>query len=130
MTKEELEKDYYADRPTEPYSVDDSPNDCANIAHYAEENLGKAFERIAELENKIADIKANCDLAIEGRNVKIMELEQQIKQMRKELQEIKTSYDNSKNKTPIKASGAEYRLFCGIENLIEKWEIKENDIDN
>ena len=39
MTKEELEKDYYADRPTEPYSDDDSPNDWANIAHYAEENL-------------------------------------------------------------------------------------------
>ena len=29
----------------------------------------------AELKNKIADIKANCDLAIEGRDVKIMELE-------------------------------------------------------
>lgn len=81
----------------------------------------------AELKNKIADIEANCDLAIEGRNVKIMELEEQIKQMRKELQEIKMSYDNSKDKTPIKAFGAEYRLFCGIENLIEKWEIKEND---
>ena len=33
---EELEKAYYADRPTEPYSDDDSPNDWANIAHYAE----------------------------------------------------------------------------------------------
>ena len=32
-------------------------------------------KRIAELENKIADIKANCDLAIKGRDVKIMELE-------------------------------------------------------
>lgn len=30
----------------------------------------------AELENKIADIKANYDLAIEGRDVKIMELEE------------------------------------------------------
>lgn len=29
----------------------------------------------AELENKIADIKANCDLAIEGRDIKIKELE-------------------------------------------------------
>ncbi len=28
-----------------------------------------------ELENKIADIKANCDLAIEGRDIKIKELE-------------------------------------------------------
>ena len=52
MTKEELEKDYYADRPTEPYSDDDSPNDWANIAHYAEENLERAFKRIVELEEE------------------------------------------------------------------------------
>lgn len=31
--------------------------------------------KYAELENKIADIKANCDLAIEGRDIKIKELE-------------------------------------------------------
>lgn len=31
-----------------------------------------------ELIDKIADIKANCDLAIEGRDVKIMELEQEL----------------------------------------------------
>lgn len=41
----------------------------------AYENL---LVKYAELENKIADIKANCDLAIEGREVKIRELEQQI----------------------------------------------------
>ena len=57
MTKEELEKDYYASRPTEPYSDDDSPNDWANIAHYAEENLEKAFERIEELEAQIEKMK-------------------------------------------------------------------------
>lgn len=34
-------------------------------------------------ENKIADIKANCDLAIEGRDVKIKELEQQIEKMKR-----------------------------------------------
>lgn len=63
MTKEELEKDYYADRPTEPYSDDDSPNDWANIAHYAEENLEKAFKRIAELEAQIEKMKCcgNCE---------------------------------------------------------------------
>lgn len=50
MTKEELEKNYYANRPIEPYSSDDSPNGWANIAHYAEENLERAFKRIVELE--------------------------------------------------------------------------------
>ena len=38
--------------------------------------------KYAELENKIADIKANCDLAIEGRDIKIKELEQQIEKMK------------------------------------------------
>ena len=33
-------------------------------------------------EQQIADIKANCDLAIEGRDIKIKELEQQIEKMK------------------------------------------------
>lgn len=32
---------------------------------------------VTELESKIADIKANCDLAIEGRDIKIKELEKE-----------------------------------------------------
>ena len=39
MTKEELEKDYYANRPIEPYSSDDCPNDWANIVQYAEAEM-------------------------------------------------------------------------------------------
>ena len=62
MTKEELEKNYYADRPIEPYSSDDCPNDWSNIAHYAEENLERAFKRIVELEAQIEKMKCcvNC----------------------------------------------------------------------
>ena len=41
----------------------------------AYENL---IVKYSELENKVADIKANCDLAIEGRDVKIKELEQEL----------------------------------------------------
>ena len=36
------------------------------------------YNKYKELENKIADIKANCDLAIEGRDIKIKELEQEL----------------------------------------------------
>lgn len=35
-------------------------------------------KKVTELENKIADIKANCDLAIEGRDIKIKELEKEL----------------------------------------------------
>ena len=42
---------------------------------YDQEEIGMLNSKVTELENKIADIKANCDLAIEGRDIKIMELE-------------------------------------------------------
>ena len=64
MTKDELEKEYYGRRPTEPYSEDDSPNDWANIVQYAEENLDKAFKAIAELEKENAELKEQ----VENRN--------------------------------------------------------------
>ena len=63
MTKEELEREYYGCRPTEPYSEDDSPNDWANIVRYAEENLGKAFKAIAKLEKENAELKGIKDIA-------------------------------------------------------------------
>lgn len=73
MTKEELEREYYGRRPTEPYSEDDSPNDWANIVQYAEENLGKMFKAIAELE------KEKCELLgiIQGKDKVIQELEKE-----------------------------------------------------
>ena len=45
--------------------------------------------KVAELENKIADLKANCDLAIEGRDLEIKDLEWQ-------LQEVVKDNDNYK----------------------------------
>ena len=82
MTKEELEKDYYADRPIEPYSDDDSPNDWANIAHYAEENLEKAFKHIAELKAEVSRLKLNEQLAVNNG-----------KTLLKENAELKRDYD-------------------------------------
>ena len=38
-----------------------------------------AEKRIEELENKIADIKANCDFALEGKDVEIKELKEVLK---------------------------------------------------
>ena len=55
--------------------------DRSRLKRLLEKNL-KQYRKNVELENKIADIKANCDLAIEGRDVKIMELEQQIEKMK------------------------------------------------
>ena len=85
MTKEELEKEYYGRRPTEPYSEDDSPNDWANIVQYAEENLGKAFKAIAELE------KEKCELLgiIRGKDKVIQELEKENAELKEKLDKIR-----------------------------------------
>lgn len=48
----------------------------------------------AKAKDKIADIKANCDLAIEGRDVNIMELEKENAELKKKLKEkLKTIAD-------------------------------------
>ena len=39
----------------------------------------------AKAKEKISDIKANCDLAIEGRDVKIMELEKENAELKKKI---------------------------------------------
>lgn len=81
MTKEELEKDYYADRPTEPYSEDDGPNDWANIAHYAEENLENAFKCIEEFEKENAELTA--DMA--GLEEELSEKDRQIGELKNDM---------------------------------------------
>lgn len=44
------------------------------------ERCNQLLKDKGDLTDKIADIKANCDLAIEGRDIEIMELEEKHKQ--------------------------------------------------
>ena len=111
MTKEELKKE-----------AQEQVNYCTPL--YPESFIQGYLAGAEPRENKIADIKANCDLAIEGRDVKIMELEQQIEKM-KLCQNCKFE-DNDYMEKPccdcirclgdIKRNGAS-----------DKWEIKENE---
>ena len=74
MTKEELEK-------ATGQELIDERDYCGVDGYYGDyldnvnAEMHKRFNRLAELEEQIADIKANCDLAIEGRDIKIKELE-------------------------------------------------------
>lgn len=80
--------------------------------------LRAAFDYVNE--EVITDIKANCDLAIEGRDVKIMELEQQIEKMK--------CCENCKHKKSD-VDRCELLMYtmnaCLCKNK-DKWEIKEN----
>ena len=46
------------------------------------ERCNQLLKDKGELTDQIADIKANCDLAIEGRDIKIKELEEQIEEVK------------------------------------------------
>ena len=74
MTKEELKKEAksYAKRK---FDEEEQAYLHDIIAQTYLDGAEPREKRIEELENKIADIKANCDLAIEGRDIKIKELE-------------------------------------------------------
>ena len=39
----DFEKEYIKDRPTEPYSENEDASSWANLTHYAEDNLQRAF---------------------------------------------------------------------------------------
>lgn len=121
MTEEEyFRKTYpdscYGDKPLSPYW--DFFQDGVEFGERQSE------KKVEDLENKIADIKANCDLAIEGRDIKIKELaleltvqkdllqeetnlhlhaEEYIKSLEKEIAELKKW-----QKDTIKARGNDY----------------------
>lgn len=50
------------------------------------ERCNQLLKDKGELTDKIADIKANCDLAIEGRDIKIMELEEENERLKGDLE--------------------------------------------
>jgi hypothetical protein len=89
----------------------------------AYENL---LVKYADLENKIADIKANCDLAIEGRDLKIKELEQQIEKM-KCCGNCKYSNQESAYSIVCKVGGVDKTDYINTDDnqVCDKWEIKE-----
>jgi predicted RNase H-like nuclease (RuvC/YqgF family) len=73
-------KDYILDlKETLAQTIENDEVNYETLKLHDQEEIEMLNSKVTELENKIADIKANCDLAIEGRDVKIKELEQQIK---------------------------------------------------
>ncbi len=110
MTKEELEREYYGHRPTEPYSEDDSPNDWANIVQYAEENLDKAFKAIAELE------KGKCELLgiIQGKDKVIQELEKENAELKEQVENPKLNKAKEIIKDYLTIVKGSHTTLCGV----------------
>ena len=93
MSKEELD----VQKEIEKYftvSTGFGKDKLKNFMDIVNKALKQKGERIKELEDKVADIKANCDLAIEGRDVKIKELKQQIVQLKKDVIENESDCAN------------------------------------
>ena len=79
-------------------------------------------------ENKMADIKANCDFAIEGRDIKIDELEEKNSQMfntialqEQQIEKMKCC-ENCKYKDCNKTSQYQTCWYCKNKDT---WELKE-----
>ena len=62
------------------------------------ERCNQLLKDKGELTDQIADIKANCDLAIEGRDVKIKELEKENAKLKKELKNWKDEWQEQVQK--------------------------------
>lgn len=75
---------------------------------------GKTLRLLCETyENKIADLKKEN-----------AELKRKLTAIRK----AKDRYDMSKDKSIIKAFGAEYSLFCDLERILEDW-LEDDELD-
>lgn len=55
---------------------------------------------------------------VNSENIRLVE---ENKRMKEQLRKAKDRYDSAADKTPVRACGAEYRLFCDIERMLEDW---------
>ena len=65
------------------------------------ERCNQLLKDKGELTDKIADIKANCDLAIEGRDIKIKELETENAELKEKLNFSTQYYQGEKAKDQL-----------------------------
>lgn len=89
-------------------------------------------KKVAELEEKLKHAEENCINKTcvvfkdkEDCVAKILELENKNAELKEKLTAIrnaKDKYDMSKDKSIIKAFGAEYTLFCDLERILEDWQ--------
>ena len=77
-----------------------------------------------QLQEEIAGLRSREHYVGEtnSENIKLVE---ENKRMKEQLREAKDGYDRAADKTPIRACGAEYRLFCDIERILEDWGAEE-----
>lgn len=77
-----------------------------------------------DLTDKIADIKANCDLAIEGRDIKIMELEKENAELKEQIRKKEYQEENYLNKIDHKEE-----VIKTLQEMIEKMKLGIKEIE-
>ena len=80
----------------------------------------KSEEQIAELEKAYEETQELLDKQIEA-TYKLDKENTELKEKLTAVRNAKDKYDMSKNKSIIKAFGAEYTLFCDLERILEDW---------
>ena len=87
-----------------------------------------AIEYIIDLEKENAELKEalkNDKVCKCSHYLNFKDLEKENAELKVKLTAIrnaKDKFDMSKNKSIIKASGAEYTLFCDLERILEDWQ--------
>lgn len=124
MTKEEID----IQKEIEKYFTESTgfgKDKIRNFMDIVNKALKQKGERIEELENKIADIKANCDLAIEGRDIKIKELEETIANLKEQVQsQVEATIELDKENEKLKNRNAE------LKEQSDKWFVFETEAGN
>ena len=85
-----------------------------------QKDKGELIDSVRDLEEKLA----NADYQLEGRDLEVKGLQKENAELKEKLTAIrnaKDKYDMSKDKSIIKAFGAEYTLFCDLERILEDW---------
>jgi chromosome segregation ATPase len=101
------------------------------------EHLGKANDRVADLEDKLA----NADYQIEGRDLKIKDLEETIDKLREQfalrynledkIKDLESQIEKLKSDVISERDHSlkveDIITYTVLNDILDKWEVKEND---
>ncbi len=102
--------------------------ELGNACKETQELLDKQIEATYKLDKENSELKSDNDarkfaMAMSEKVEKQLRAENaELKERLTAIRNAKDKYDMSKDKSTIKAFGAEYTLFCDLERILEDWQ--------